>query len=179
METVGVRYSPEKGGPTDEVSASTTIHEAVAARSTSARVPADRRHARPRRRGGVPDDAPDAVLVNVARGPVVDTDALVCTSEQPHPRRRARRDRPRAAPRGHPLWGFENVLITPHDAGHTPSYYERLADILAENVRRPSEPAMGRSQEPNRPPSLPAGETSGAGFVHQIRDDGHTEHAAE
>jgi phosphoglycerate dehydrogenase-like enzyme len=36
----------------------------------------------------------------------------------------------------HPLWDLGNVLITPHNAGHTPQYYERLADIVAENVRR-------------------------------------------
>ena len=36
------------------------------------------------------------------------------------------------------LWGvirtFENVLITPHNAGHTPEYFQRLADIVAEAV---------------------------------------------
>jgi phosphoglycerate dehydrogenase-like enzyme len=43
---------------------------------------------------------------------------------------------PEPLPEEHPLWNFGNVLITPHNAGHTPAYYERLADIVAENVRR-------------------------------------------
>jgi phosphoglycerate dehydrogenase-like enzyme len=28
------------------------------------------------------------------------------------------------------------VTITPHNAGHTPKYYDRLADVVAENYRR-------------------------------------------
>jgi phosphoglycerate dehydrogenase-like enzyme len=81
--------------------------------------------------------SPDAVLVNIARGAVVDTDALVTT---------LRRGRlggaaldvtdPEPLPDDHPLWSFDDVLITPHTAGATPKYYERLADIVAENVRR-------------------------------------------
>jgi phosphoglycerate dehydrogenase-like enzyme len=43
---------------------------------------------------------------------------------------------PEPLPEDHPLWNFGNVLITPHNAGHTPRYYERLADIVAENVQR-------------------------------------------
>jgi phosphoglycerate dehydrogenase-like enzyme len=46
---------------------------------------------------------------------------------------------PEPLPNDHPLWDFENVLITPHNAGHTPQYYERLADIVAENVRHAEE----------------------------------------
>jgi len=43
---------------------------------------------------------------------------------------------PEPLPEDHPLWGLGNVTITPHNAGHTPHYYERVADILAENVGR-------------------------------------------
>ena len=46
---------------------------------------------------------------------------------------------PEPLPEDHPLWGFENVVVTPHNAGHTPAYYERLADIVAENVHRAEE----------------------------------------
>jgi phosphoglycerate dehydrogenase-like enzyme len=79
----------------------------------------------------------DAVLVNVARGAVVETDALVSA---------LRRGRiggaaldvtdPEPLPDDHPLWGFDDVLVTPHTAGATPEYYERLADLVADNVRR-------------------------------------------
>jgi len=80
---------------------------------------------------------PDAVIVNVARGEVVETDALVES---------LRRGRiggavldvtdPEPLPDDHPLWGLDDVLITPHSAGATPKYYERLADIVADNVSR-------------------------------------------
>jgi D-2-hydroxyacid dehydrogenase (NADP+) len=35
-----------------------------------------------------------------------------------------------------PLWGMENVIITPHVAGLTPHYFERAADQLARNLAR-------------------------------------------
>ena len=41
---------------------------------------------------------------------------------------------PEPLPADHPLWTFENVMITPHNAGNTPEYFARRADILAENV---------------------------------------------
>ncbi|MDR9411879.1 MAG: NAD(P)-dependent oxidoreductase, partial [Haloferacaceae archaeon] len=43
---------------------------------------------------------------------------------------------PEPLPASHPLWGLENVLITPHTAGTTPHYWERLADIVETNLRR-------------------------------------------
>ena len=43
---------------------------------------------------------------------------------------------PEPLPPEHPLWDFQNVQITPHNAGNTPNYYERLADIVAGNVDR-------------------------------------------
>ena len=138
VDTVGVRYSPEKGGPTDEVYGFDEFHEAVwdaeyvvlACPLTDAT------------RGLVDADAfrtmrDDAVLVNIARGKVVDTDALV--SELRNNRiRGAALDvtDPEPLPEDHPLWGLGSATITPHNAGHTPEYYERVADILVENVGR-------------------------------------------
>jgi Phosphoglycerate dehydrogenase and related dehydrogenases len=43
---------------------------------------------------------------------------------------------PEPLPADHGLWTFGNVLLTPHNAGDTPRYYQRVADILAENLRR-------------------------------------------
>jgi len=43
---------------------------------------------------------------------------------------------PEPLPHDHPLWDFGNVLVTPHNAGATPRYFERLADIVAGNVER-------------------------------------------
>ena len=35
-----------------------------------------------------------------------------------------------------PLWGMENVVITPHSAGHGPHLEERRLRVVLENVRR-------------------------------------------
>jgi len=136
VHTVGVRYTPEKGGPTDEVYGYGDITEAVADASyvvlacpltdaTEALIDRDVFETLP----------PEAVLVNVARGGVVDTDALVYALRW-NSIRGAALDvtDPEPLPEDHELWTFENVLITPHNAGHTPEYFERLADIVAEAV---------------------------------------------
>ena len=140
VETIGVRYSPEKGGPTDEVIGfdPDAFHEALS--RTDCLVLAC--PLTDETRGLVDADAfrtldPGAVVVNVARSPVVDTDALV-SALQSNAIRGASLDvtDPEPLPEDHPLWTFGNVQITPHNAGHTPRYYERLADIVAENVER-------------------------------------------
>ena len=140
VETIGVRYSPDKGGPTDEVIGfdDDAFHEALA--RTDYLVLAC--PLTDETRGLVDREAfrtldPEAVIVNVARGPVVDTDALV-SALQSNAIRGASLDvtDPEPLPEDHPLWTFGNVQITPHNAGHTPQYYERLADIVAENVER-------------------------------------------
>ncbi len=80
---------------------------------------------------------PAAVLVNVARGLVVDEDALVsalhegriagaaldCVREEP-------------LPASAPLWHVENLLITPHSAGETRRYEDNVIDLLLENLDR-------------------------------------------
>jgi phosphoglycerate dehydrogenase-like enzyme len=143
VETVGVRYSPEKGGPTDEVVGfdGDGLYEAVARTdylvlacpltdTTEGLVDASVLDTLP----------PEAVLVNVARGPVVDTDDLVAALQRNRLRGAALDvTDPEPLPEDHPLWTLTNVSITPHNAGDTPEYYERVADILAENVRRRTE----------------------------------------
>lgn len=138
VTTLGVRSRPERGGPTEEVLGPDDLHAALArsdvlvlccpltpetrgliGRSEFATLPSD------------------ALLVNVARGEVVETDALVSA---------LRRGRiggaaldvtdPEPLPDDHPLWSLEEVFVTPHSAGATPRYYERLADLVADNVRR-------------------------------------------
>ncbi len=140
VETVGARYSPEKGGPADEVvGLSGEGFEAALARTEYLVLACPLTE---ESRGLIDAAAfetlpPDAVVINVARGPVVDTDALV-DALRSNAIRGAALDvtDPEPLPADPPLWGFGNVRITPHNAGHTPEYYERLADILAENVRR-------------------------------------------
>jgi len=80
---------------------------------------------------------PSVCLVNVARGRVVDEPALIaaleagriagaaldCTVDEP-------------LPEASPLWGFDNVLITPHTAGETRRYEDNVLDVLLENLER-------------------------------------------
>jgi len=80
---------------------------------------------------------PDAYLINVGRGVLIDDDALVqalgaknfagaaldVTTEEP-------------LPPASPLWHMENVLITPHIAGLTERMWERHYAHYTENLRR-------------------------------------------
>lgn len=75
-----------------------------------------------------------AVLVNVARGPVVDTGALV--SEVASGRIRAALDvtDPEPLPPGHPLWRMPGVLISPHAGGNTTAFEPRMRRLIAAQV---------------------------------------------
>jgi phosphoglycerate dehydrogenase-like enzyme len=77
-----------------------------------------------------------ALLVNAARGPIVDTDALV---EALHGGRiRAALDvtDPEPLPDGHPLWSCPNLLLTPHIGGSSPQFSPRALRIAAAELRR-------------------------------------------
>ncbi|GER21877.1 dehydrogenase [Zafaria cholistanensis] len=71
-----------------------------------------------------------AVVVNVARGPVVDTDALA--AEVASGRLRCALDviDPEPLPAGHPLWRLPGALITPHNGGNTEAFPRRMAALL-------------------------------------------------
>ncbi len=77
-----------------------------------------------------------ALVVNVARGPIVDTTALV--AELASGRLRAALDvtDPEPLPREHPLWRLPNVLITPHVGGNVRGLEQRALALVARNVRR-------------------------------------------
>ena len=79
----------------------------------------------------------DAWLVNVARGSLVDTDALV-EALRAGAIAGAALDvtDPEPLPDGHPLWELENVLITPHVATPPESERRHFAARVRENVRR-------------------------------------------
>jgi phosphoglycerate dehydrogenase-like enzyme len=90
---------------------------------------------------------PSAVLINIARGAVVDELALVrglregwiagaaldVFEEEP-------------LPQESPLWQMDNVIISPHVAGFTPHYDDRATALFAENLRRyvSGEPLLNR-----------------------------------
>jgi phosphoglycerate dehydrogenase-like enzyme len=78
----------------------------------------------------------DALLVNVARGPLVDTDALV--AETGSGRLRAALDvtDPEPLPPDHPLWRIPNVLISPHVGGASTAFFPRADRLVSAQLRR-------------------------------------------
>ncbi len=77
-----------------------------------------------------------ALLVNVARGPIVDTDALV--AELNSGRLLAALDvtDPEPLPLGHPLWKANGLLISPHVGGDSTAFEPRFRKLLEEQFRR-------------------------------------------
>jgi phosphoglycerate dehydrogenase-like enzyme len=78
-----------------------------------------------------------AVLINVARGDVVDQDALVTTLSTGRLRGAGLdvfADEP--LPADSPLWRLPNVLVTPHVSATTPRFWERQADLMLDNLDR-------------------------------------------
>jgi len=78
-----------------------------------------------------------AYIINIARGPIICEEILVKALQggwiagagldvfEQEP-----------LPETSPLWEMENIIITPHYAGATPYYVDRLLDIFTENLRR-------------------------------------------
>lgn len=140
IDTVGVRYTPSKGGPTDTVIGygETSLHEALSGTdylvlscpltdTTRGLIGAAKLATLPT----------DAVVANIARGAVLDTEALTVAIER-NTLRGAALDvtEPEPLPPDHPLWRFENVLLTPHNAGNAPDHWERVAGLVARNLDR-------------------------------------------
>jgi phosphoglycerate dehydrogenase-like enzyme len=77
-----------------------------------------------------------ALLINVARGKIVDTDALL--AELTAGRLRAGLDvvDPEPLPAGHPLWRAPGVIITPHAAGHIKQAGPRAFALVNDQLRR-------------------------------------------
>lgn len=80
---------------------------------------------------------PSAFLINLARGEIVDEEALIEALKT--------RQISGAAmdvfweeplPTNHPLWQFKNVIITPHIGGMSDIYVEQVLSIFEENLRR-------------------------------------------
>ncbi|MCI3274440.1 hydroxyacid dehydrogenase [Streptomyces cylindrosporus] len=91
---------------------------------------------------------PDAVLINTARGAVVDQDAIADAARAGRIRAVLDVTDPEVLPPEHPLWDCDNVLLTPHLAGSQGNEWRRLAEhAVAETARW----------------------ASGVGFLHPVR----------
>ncbi|MBV8445790.1 MAG: 2-hydroxyacid dehydrogenase [Candidatus Dormibacteraeota bacterium] len=77
-----------------------------------------------------------ALLVNAARGPVVDTDALLAALQAERISAALDVTDPEPLPDDHPLWSAPNVLITPHIGGAVTRVFERGWRFAGEQVRR-------------------------------------------
>jgi phosphoglycerate dehydrogenase-like enzyme len=76
------------------------------------------------------------LLVNAARGPVVNTDALVEALNAGRIRAALDVTDPEPLPDGHPLWSCPNLLITPHVGGSSPQFAPRALRTAAGELRR-------------------------------------------
>ena len=75
-----------------------------------------------------------ALLVNVARGGVVDTAALVRHTASGRLRAALDVTDPEPLPRDHPLWSTPGVLVTPHVGGASTAFMPRAARLLREQL---------------------------------------------
>lgn len=80
-----------------------------------------------------------SLLVNVARGPIVETDALV--KELNSGRITAALDvtDPEPLPSDHPLWQAKGVLISPHVGGNTSAFEKRAKKLIESQLQLLSE----------------------------------------
>jgi len=140
MRVVAVREHPEKANPegVEQVFASSQL-DALLAQSDYVVLAAPVTSATHNliNAAGLAKMKPDACLINVSRGQLVDEDALVQALGN-HKIGGAALDVfvEEPLPSSSPLWDFENVLITPHTAGLTEKQWERQYAVVAENLRR-------------------------------------------
>ncbi|MFB6233600.1 MAG: D-2-hydroxyacid dehydrogenase [Haloarculaceae archaeon] len=138
MDVVGVRRTPTPEPGVDRVYPSADLRTAVAdARFVVLAVPLTEET-----RGMVDADvlgamAAEAYLVNVARGPVVDQEALVAAL-QAGTLAGAALDvfETEPLPDESPLWDMDDVIVSPHCSAFTRDYYRHVATIVRESVRR-------------------------------------------
>ena len=84
-----------------------------------------------------------ALVVNVGRGPTVDTDALVDHVRRGRIRVASDVFDPEPLPADHPLWTLPNVFVSPHVGGLTNAMAPRIARLITEQARR-----LARGEDP-------------------------------
>lgn len=79
---------------------------------------------------------PGALLVNVARGSVVDADALATALHEGRVRAALDVTEPEPLPPDHPLWSAPNLLLTPHVGGASSAMWPRAYRVVREQLER-------------------------------------------
>jgi phosphoglycerate dehydrogenase-like enzyme len=77
-----------------------------------------------------------ALLVNVSRGRVVDTEALVAATASGRIRAALDVTDPEPLPPDHPLWRTSGVFISPHVGGQSTAFYPRMQRLVREQLAR-------------------------------------------
>jgi phosphoglycerate dehydrogenase-like enzyme len=80
---------------------------------------------------------PGAVIINIARGALIDEDALIAALREGRLAGAALdvfRDEP--LPSASPLWDMPNVIVSPHSASTVRQENGRITDLFCENLRR-------------------------------------------
>ncbi|WJL97176.1 2-hydroxyacid dehydrogenase [Microbacterium sp. ET2] len=84
-----------------------------------------------------------ALVVNVGRGPLIDTEALVDHAGRGRIRAALDVTDPEPLPTGHPLWSTDGVLIVPHVGGASSAMRPRIARLVRRQIER-----MSRGEAP-------------------------------
>lgn len=139
MKVLGVRRNPDRTSPyVDKTVGPDGLHDVLAASDWVVVTAAGTEETN----GliGEPELAvmkQSAVIINIARGSLIQEDALVRALQE---KRIAGTGldvfETEPLPEDSPLWQMPNVIITPHVAGGTPYYMDRLMDIFVENLKR-------------------------------------------
>jgi phosphoglycerate dehydrogenase-like enzyme len=80
-----------------------------------------------------------ATLINLARGAIVDTDALVAELNTGRITAGLDVTDPEPLPKGHPLWSAPNLIITPHVGGDSAAFDPRARKMVQEQLTRLAE----------------------------------------
>lgn len=84
-----------------------------------------------------------SLLVNVGRGPLVDTEAVLVEAARGRLRFAFDVVEPEPLPDAHPLFALENVIITPHVGGATSAMFPRVCKLIMTQIDR-----LARGEEP-------------------------------
>jgi len=78
-----------------------------------------------------------AIVVNVGRAKIIDTDALIAALHSGHLGGASLDVFPQEPlPPDHPLWKTPNVILTPHTSGFRAGHWDEVIDLFAENLER-------------------------------------------